>query len=855
MHPPEIPDYTLSEFIGEGCTGSVWVASYQAQAPVAMKVFKGLAINRQLLSDSLVKVFKGSTHPGIVKIHDFDLASPRAYVTMDLCGEEVQLADGRTVLRPRTLESLCGALPSAAAWRIAEQIADAVASLHRKRIIHANLKPSNVLFADGENPRAMISDFCQGMLGGIEQIDAGESMFYAPPEQLNDADHFFQGRAELWDVYRFGATVFRLLTGDFPRLNEGIATLRQENSRELDIRQPIDPDKIAVALESEPDINWPSEPDSDLEKSRRHIVERCLRLDPEERYVDLREVLEAFRDVDSEHERREQLEGFRSTQDEFAVKAKRAKRRATLFGIGAAAAAAVAVFALVNRSGGSKNEDGAAKNPGNPVPGASETPDLIAERNARVAAESRLTGATDDLQQTQAALDTMFEMITARDAEGNPLYILPDGALGTVLNYYDEFAKRHTSRPEMADAVAHALNNSGELNLMLGDLSAARTNLSGAAELLSKLETGGGEAGDLLIRRAIVYSNLSDAYTASRMPTAAIESAKQATTIFTQLSERNPTSRRGSRLLAKSALSLARKMNDGNQPGVAGIYIEKSLAVLNGIEADKKINESDLAALAAASFESGRVERALGNREDAVKDQIEAIDRYLALLEARPEVEDYQFQLARAYGEAADLAALLGEPGEAKTANAEAADLLRNLADATPDNPAYRFLLAKRLRATSTAMRNSSGASKALAEQEKALILLEDLVGSHPKVPKYAYELAIVSGIQADLLGEAAKKDEAITRGRRSVDLMQSLLAEDLDPESNGAKRPKYRHALAALYGKLGHHTERAGDKPAAGHCFQKALKQYQVLAAGDPNDKTASGGVAWAEDRIKRLQ
>ena len=407
----------------------------------------------------------------------------------------------------------------------------------------------------------------------------------------------------------------------------------------------------------------------------------------------------------------------------------------------------------------------------------------------------------------------------------------------------------------MADAVAQALNNSGELNLMLGDITSARENLTKATQLLANLETGGGEAGDLLKRRARVYSNLSDAYTASRMPAAAVEQAKLADSAYKQLSEVNGDSPAGRRLLAASSLTLGRKMSDAHQPGEAGIYIERAATLLRQLETEQIVNERDLAALAAVSFERGRIERALGNREEAVKAQIDAIDRYLALIEALPEISDYRFQLARAYGEAADLAALLGEPGEAKTANDEAAGLLRQLAEEDPEQPAFRFELAKRLRAAASALRDAGSGSKALAEGEKTIVLLQDLVNSNPDNPEYAYELAIVSGIQADMLAEAKQTEKALDHGEKAVNVMQTLLTEDLDPADNNGKRPKYRHALAALYGKLGHYSERSGDKDAALRCFEKSLKQYQTLANSSPGDETATKGVTWAEDRIGRLQ
>ncbi|MFP6872852.1 MAG: protein kinase [Verrucomicrobiales bacterium] len=863
MNPPQICDYILNELIGEGSTGFVWTASHQEQEGFAVKTFKGLSINRQLLSDSLVRIYNGPQHPGIARICDFDMAGPQAYVTTELFAENVPLANGQSALRTNNLEPLCGTVESQKGWAIAMLIADAMAFLHRNRIRHCNLKPSNVLFDNSTSPRPQLVDFTQGMLGGIEQIEQGDSLFYASPEQLRNPDHFFEGSAESWDVYSFGATIYRLVTGHFPRLNNDIVAFLRGSKTELNIRSQINPTHLAAAIEQEDAISWDTPPKSRLESNYRKVIGKCLKLNPKERYVDMREVLETFRSCKVKSSHAAAVTRLENKVKKLSSKTRNSRRRSLILATGIAAALAIAAFDVYTRLQPDPIKDPA------PLPDPARVAETGSDRKLpeNIPAqkgeektrqlqrtESQLAKITDDFEHSQATLNAVFGMISARDGDGRALYLIPDGTLGTVLNYYDEFARRHAGNLEMRASVATALNNGGELSLLLGDFPAAIEKLERAATLLENVETGGGDAGDQLTRKARVHHNLSDAKTACGMPRAANTAARQANEIHQSLVKQNPQAPANSRALAASSLHLARKMQAIDQPREAMPHAAKASELIGKLESENLVNESDLALLAAAAFETGRIQRTLGNLEDAIKSQIEAIDRYLELAGARPELANYRFQLARAYGEAADLAALLAESAEAAEANSEASGILRELADTNPDMPACRFELAHRLRMNVQFLKASDSIQAALIEQKKAIVLLDDLCKKHPRNTVYSYELATMSGEQSDLLGKINDYKQAVEMGKQAVDRMQALLTGDLDIESNNTKRPKYRRALAGLYAKLGYHSQNAGDIPEARHCIEKAQRHYQGLLAIDATDTYAIEGDKWAKASLKLL-
>ncbi|MCP4847874.1 MAG: hypothetical protein GY899_08010 [Verrucomicrobiaceae bacterium] len=445
-------------------------------------------------------------------------------------------------------------------------------------------------------------------------------------------------------------------------------------------------------------------------------------------------------------------------------------------------------------------------------------------------------------------------MLSARNGEGKPLYSIPDGTLGTMLNYYDEFAKRHTGDLELQASVATALNNGGELSLLLGDYPVAVEKLDRALALLENVETGGDDQGNTLTRKARIHHNLSEARSAQGMPSAAIHEALQSNKIHRTLAEGNPDSLATNRLLAASSLQLAQKLQAIGKSEEAIPLALETANLIGKLESENTVNEPDLSLLASATFEIGRIQRSLGELENAIKFQIEAIDRYLDLASSRPEATDYRFQLARAYGEAADLAALLAETAEASEANSEASAILRELAGSNPEIPDYRHELARRLRMNVRFLKASNSIQTALKELQDTIILLEDLAMKHPHIPVYRYDLATITGEQSDLLGELQKHDEATKSCRQAVDLMQTLLTVDLDVETNKAKRPKYRRALAGLYAKLGYHAQNAGDINEARHCIEKSQRHYQGLLEINSKDSYAIEGNKWAKESLELL-
>ncbi len=131
---------------------------------------------------------------------------------------------------------LHGALPEEDAVRYTRQVADALAFVHSKRMMHLDVKPANILLDDNDN--AVLIDF-----GLAKQYDTeghqtsstpvGISHGYAPLEQYKRGGVSTFSPAT--DIYSLGATLFKLVTGITPPEasdvnDEGLPVLPQEIS-------------------------------------------------------------------------------------------------------------------------------------------------------------------------------------------------------------------------------------------------------------------------------------------------------------------------------------------------------------------------------------------------------------------------------------------------------------------------------------------------------------------------------------------------------------------------------------------------------------------------------------------------
>src|SRR5688572_13030867 len=168
-------------------------------------------------------------HPGIVHATDFgQLLGGSPYLVMEFV-TGMSLHDlGHTQLTYPIV------------WSIIDQILDALAHAHARRVIHGDLKPSNVIVEpkDRRPPRVHILDLGLAWLKEDphdERLDGTKAMEFLPhagagtpgyiaPEQIQHEMHHVCGAT---DLYAVGCLIYRLIAGRAPFVGDTKELLHQ----------------------------------------------------------------------------------------------------------------------------------------------------------------------------------------------------------------------------------------------------------------------------------------------------------------------------------------------------------------------------------------------------------------------------------------------------------------------------------------------------------------------------------------------------------------------------------------------------------------------------------------------------
>jgi serine/threonine-protein kinase len=198
------------------------------------------------------RALAAAAHPGVVAVYDVDPGDPafgiEPYFVMELC-DGGSLGDRIVGGRRLSPDDLIPILNS---------VADGLAGLHARGVVHRDVKPSNILLT---STRAKLADF--GLARSDDPAQSSDltapgtavgTMGYLAPEVLagNPA-------APAADVYALGVAAFAGLTGAMPRRATSIAELVAAGAERPPLVSEVAPElgtafdgPIAAALDRDP---------------------------------------------------------------------------------------------------------------------------------------------------------------------------------------------------------------------------------------------------------------------------------------------------------------------------------------------------------------------------------------------------------------------------------------------------------------------------------------------------------------------------------------------------------------------------------------------------------------------------
>lgn len=200
--------YQLERLLGRGGFSEVWLAKDNwTHLRIALKVYapgQGMDANGlQEFCGELANVFD-LNHPNLLKPTHVDTWNDMPYLIMAYCSQG-------------SLTNKIGTLSESDVWKLIHDVASGLAYLHKKDVVHQDIKPDNILIDESGN--YVITDFGistrarstlrKSVVGGAV---SGGTTAYMGPERFSRQP----APTKASDIWSFGAMVYEILEGNVP---------------------------------------------------------------------------------------------------------------------------------------------------------------------------------------------------------------------------------------------------------------------------------------------------------------------------------------------------------------------------------------------------------------------------------------------------------------------------------------------------------------------------------------------------------------------------------------------------------------------------------------------------------------
>ena len=833
MNLPQIKDYEYEALLGEGATGQVY-SGRQGEREIAIKILKRLAVNRKLIGYSLSRLQGLPQHPNLVEVIDFAMDGKPLFVVSSL--HTHRMKDGRE--QGFSLESQCGGMDPELAWAIILQICEGMAHLHKHGVMHCSLNPKNVMVANPDTPEIKITDFAQGWLTEITHIDFSESFLHAPPEQLRKPQEMFEGQGQKWDVYAFGVTAFRMLYKQYPRGHRWIEQLREGKVQ-------FHPLAFADVISQQPEIQWHGTKDG-FEDQRQRVLEKCLMLDPDDRYNDLREVLDHFerikRDEKQSIERKDAQERERVLSEKVEINQKRMNyfRKAAIGMLGFLIVSLLFNVTSESRLTKRRQEISTLKEKAKQEVGEA----MRKEESARQEA-GRLKS---NLTYSQDTADAFLEFLLNAKNPNSPEYQSIDGYLTSARQHYARVLRTTAEDDALVVERLRAQLGLARIEAQLGEPDTAASKLGSLVGEIQTLPNGVKELAEVQETLGAALVETGKAKMAAGMRTGALQSLQDSVKVYSKLSGSDPKNLDLKRKFGRALFLYGQQLSRAGDLAKGLKSQQSAMQVLESLAQSGDAREEDEYYLALCQFEVGLIRVWENEGIEAFESFQLASQGYSRLMSQKPQIPEYRFQLARCLYYLGELSFQeKGDVEESALARNSMRQLLKLLLEKDEANREYQFYLAL-VSADLAEMARDAGQREVASENlEQAAMILSELHKLSPKNADVSLHLALTTAAEGEFLLDEKKATEAINQLSLAEALFQEIDDSGVLP---GVPDHVYQFHRAGVAGSHGHALEVA-DRPAEAQAyFSRSLEILKGLASKRPNDMRIQDAVESLESR-----
>jgi serine/threonine protein kinase len=220
--------FEIIEKIGAGGEAAVYKA-YQRnlERTVALKIINESMKDNQEFVEKFIREAKhlaGIEHENVVRIYDYGRDGDLFYIVMELLvgvtlDKAIAMSEG---MSPDLI------------IRYISPIADALQTIHDKKLIHRDIKSSNIFITEQGRPVLMDFGIAHSANKTVSLYDLRATPQYMSPEHA--AGNKLDGRS---DLYSLGVVMYECLTGNVPFVGEDITTIIHKVINEKPVIPPL----------------------------------------------------------------------------------------------------------------------------------------------------------------------------------------------------------------------------------------------------------------------------------------------------------------------------------------------------------------------------------------------------------------------------------------------------------------------------------------------------------------------------------------------------------------------------------------------------------------------------------------